>query len=100
MDLIARFLKDTDQRLSDLTKGASNPLSDVELVGLVHRMTGTAAMFGAARLHRHLTRIEDMCKTGRKADARAEVPALVELWRQTAEAYRSIGSLAQASSLR
>ncbi len=99
-DLIARFLKDTDQRLSDLTQRASDPNAEIELVSLVHRMTGTAAMFGAVRLHRHLTRIEDMCKTGRKADARAEVPALAELWRQTADAYRSPGSLAQASSLR
>lgn len=99
-DMIAKFLKDTDQRLSELTQRASAEGAEGELVAVVHRMTGTAAMFGAARLHRHLSRIEDLCKAGKKAEARAELPALVELWRLTVEAYRKIGSLAQASSLR
>ena len=99
-DLITRFLTDTDRRLSELTRRANDDGSEGELVGEVHRLTGTAAMFGAARLHRLLTRVEDLCKTGKKSEAQAELPALVALWRQTEEAYRTIGSLAQASSLR
>lgn len=99
-DLIARFLKDTDQHLADLTQRARDPSAEVELVSLVHRMTGTSAMFGAARLHRHLTLIEDLCKTGKKTEAVAQVPVLVDLWRQTVAAYLTMGSLAQASSLR
>jgi CheY-like chemotaxis protein/anti-sigma regulatory factor (Ser/Thr protein kinase) len=98
--LLARFLTDTDQRLSDLAQQAGDETTEGELVGVVHRLTGAAAMFGATQLHRQLTLIEDLCKTGQKAKARTEVPKLLDLWQQTAEAYRRMGSLAQASSLR
>ncbi len=99
-DLITRFLTDTDHKLSELTQSAPDEADDGDFVSEVHRMTGTAAMFGAVRFHRQLTLIEDLCKTGKRAEACAEVPGLTALWQQTAAAYRAIGSLAQASSLR
>ncbi len=103
--LITRFLADTEARMALLVEMARDTAQEAELVAEVHRMSGTAAMFGASALHDRLTRIEDLCKLGQRAAARAAVPALAVLWQRTAaayrdRAYRTGGSFAQASSLR
>lgn len=103
--LIARFLTETEQRLAKMMETAGSADQEAELVGEVHQMSGTAAMFGAAALHEWLSRMEDLCKRGEKAAARAELPGLSALWQRTAaafrdRAYRSGGDLLQASSLR
>ena len=99
-ELAARFVSDTDRRMADLVARSGEPGSEVELIGDVHRLSGSAAMFGAAAFHARLLAIEDLCKRGDKPAARAELPGLVSVWHDTAQAYRAGGSLAQASSLR
>ncbi len=96
-DLVTRFLNDTDQRIGQLLAA---PGPDVDLIATVHRISGAAAMFGAARLHAKLSAMESLCKGGECAAARLELGSLLALWQDTARAYRDTGSLAQASSLR
>ncbi|OZA14152.1 MAG: hypothetical protein B7Y02_04975 [Rhodobacterales bacterium 17-64-5] len=111
--LITRFLSDTEARINGLVEAAGPSAGTTEeaagaaadLTAEVHRMSGTAAMFGAAALHAHLIRIEDLCKLGDRPAAAAEVPGLAALWQRTSaayrdRAYRTGGVLVQASSLR
>ena len=98
--LLGKFLADTERRITDLTARAEDPGSEADLVSAVHRLSGSAAMFGATRLHARLSAIEDLCKRGDKDRARASIPEITALWASTAQAYRDLGSLAQASSLR
>ena len=99
-ELVARFLTDTDRRIGELAMRATGPDAQPDLIGDVHRLGGSAAMFGAAAFHKRLTAIEVMFKRGDRAAARSELPDLAELWYRTAAAYRAEGDLAQASSLR
>ncbi|MGV8986594.1 MAG: ATP-binding protein [Cypionkella sp.] len=103
--LILRFLSDTHTRIARLQKRTGGDPAEGDLLADVHRMTGTAAMFGARAFHARLNVIEDLCKHGERAAAQSQIPGLGVLWQQTALAYRTAGyreaePLPQASSLR
>ncbi len=103
--LVLRFLGDTERRVADLLAHIDDPVYEADLMADVHRMGGSAAMFGAVALRTELSAIEALCKQGNKPAARAAIPALAALWQRTAEAFRDEGyqedePLPQASNLR
>jgi CheY-like chemotaxis protein len=103
--LITRFQTETEAGISDLLARADNPATPFAPIGDIHRMAGTAAMFGAAALHQRLTRIEDFCEAGDLAAVRAARAVMAALWEATQAAYRDRayrigGDLPQAASFR
>lgn len=108
--LVLRFLNDTAKSMADLETRADEPDTGADMTADIHRISGTAAMFGARAFHARLGMIEDLCKRGEKAAARVEIAALAVLWQRTAQVfrdagyrggtYRDAGSLPHASNLR
>ncbi|MBI1170211.1 response regulator [bacterium] len=100
-----RFLAETGARMAALQANVATPGAEPSIVADIHRMAGTAAMFGAVAFRNELALIETLCKQGDHAAARRRVDTLVPLWQQTSEAFHAMGyreaeALPQASSLR
>ncbi|MEO6298947.1 MAG: Hpt domain-containing protein, partial [Paracoccaceae bacterium] len=96
IDLTRKFMTETEAHLQALAAIST----DDPIVRDVHRLQGSAGMFGAAALHAALSHIETLCKSGDDDAARALVPGLTDVWRDTTAAYRAEGVLPQLSSLR
>ena len=93
--LVARFLAETDTAITALVREPATS----GLQGEVHRLQGSAALFGAVALHGQLARIETLCKTGAMPEALALVPGLADIWQATAAAFQ-VEDLPQLASLR
>ena len=103
--LTRRFLNEIETRMADLraqvTETAEGPermaglepMAGFDMVADIHRMAGTAAMFGATAFRARLSLIEDLCKQGDRATARAQIPELAALWDRTAQAFHEAGYL-------
>ena len=83
--LVTQFLAEGQAVLSSLSQGPVPPLP--ELSRALHKLAGAAGLFGASRLHRALDEAETACKAG-DVTVLARLPALQNLWRDTATAYR------------
>jgi PAS domain S-box-containing protein len=89
--LTLRFLSDIEARMDGLRAHHTDPAPGLDMVADIHRMAGTAAMFGAVAFRARLTIIEDLCKHGDRAAARAHIPDLAALWDRTMQAFRDAG---------
>ena len=94
-DLMAKFLAEVGTSIDQLVAG-----TDLPMLREIHRLEGSAGMFGAQALHARLAQIETLCKAGDMAAARIILADLALLWRDTELAYRSAVPLPQPSSLR
>ncbi len=75
-------------------------LPDQTAIRDVHRLAGSAAMFGANRLHSTLWQVESAWKAGKTDEAMALTALLSSIWASTDAAFQDVGDLAQSSSLR
>lgn len=98
--LLDRFLTETGQSVASLVLLGCNAGLDDTSLKEVHRLEGSAAMFGAPALREALSQIQTLRATGTAADIRARMPGLQNLWQQTQQAYCDAGVTAQLSSLR
>ena len=96
-DLVARFLAETSQSVTNLINTITLDQTDI---AEVHRLEGSAAMFGANALRLALSQIQTLWKSGTPQQACSGLPGLQPLWQLTHQAYRDTGFLAQPSSLR
>jgi signal transduction histidine kinase/DNA-binding NarL/FixJ family response regulator len=99
-DLLARFLAETGQTVADLVEKVHSPGLDPVSIGEIHRLEGSAAMFGALALRKALSQIQTLWKSGAMDEATLGLPGLQSLWQQTHQAYCDMGFLPQLSSLR
>jgi CheY-like chemotaxis protein/HPt (histidine-containing phosphotransfer) domain-containing protein len=97
--LTRRFLAETSASIDLLLRAASADDADTSLLREVHRLEGSAGMFGALAMHDALSRIETLCKARDLAAAHALIPDLARLWQGTMAAYEA-DDLPQLSSLR
>ena len=97
LGLLTRFLAETAASIDLLIAGVG---TDGQMLREVHRLEGTAGLFGAQALHACLAQIETLCKSDDTAAAHAALTDLGVLWRTTEQAYRTAVPLPQPSSLR
>jgi len=79
------FLVEGEDLVEEIVDLAAKDAVDEVLRGKVHRLAGSAGMFGAMELLARLKSIETHIKENRPADARAEVQALACCWLRTKE---------------
>lgn len=92
--LLQRFLTDSQARLALLGARIPQAEDDAALVADIHRMNGTAAMFGACALQAGLSAIEAGFKAGNPLAVRLGLPELMRIWQKTQSAYRDLPCLA------
>lgn len=87
--LVARFIQSTDAAIAGLQSTDLAALPSAGFIRKVHKLTGSAALFGARALHHQLVRIETLAKTGQSEVAVALVPELITLWQATRTAFET-----------
>ncbi|SDI09389.1 PAS domain S-box-containing protein [Salipiger marinus] len=88
-DLRSRFLQETEAALADLAEMLSRGLAPDRYAALVHRMSGSAAVFGASALHAALRRQEDLARAG-QPPAPDALDRLLPVWQVTRRALQHI----------
>ncbi|MBC7478914.1 MAG: response regulator, partial [Pseudorhodobacter sp.] len=94
--LLDRFLAETGQSLADLAQRNPGPTGLRDL----HRLEGSAAMFGAQALRQALSQMQQAWTGGATKDVAHDLADLQNLWQRTHRAYGEVGALPQLSSLR
>lgn len=79
---IPAFIAEGDQLTAQICAFALRPDMDHSLREVVHKLSGSASMFGADMLASRLVLIENCLKTGDGAAARAEIAALSSCWKR------------------
>lgn len=79
--LLARFMAEADRMIADLATRGDADIDDT--LAAIHKLAGSAAMFGTARLHARLRDFDAMGKTGRGAEVPPRLPELVAIWADT-----------------
>ncbi|AOZ70698.1 hypothetical protein LPB142_16290 [Rhodobacter xanthinilyticus] len=77
------FIAEAEDLLARIAELADEPDTNDQTCALVHRLTGSARLFGADRLATRLALIETHFKTGNPAAARTEIAALPWYWQHT-----------------
>ena len=80
--LMQDFIKQVEGQLAVLLDPA-NPLPLEVLRREIHRLSGSAAMFGAKAFTQNLREIETLCKSGAAPEAMQQLQGLPPLWAQT-----------------
>ena len=79
--LMQTFMDETDAMVAELV---SNPSADDgALIGEIHKMAGSASMFGTVDLRDLLRELETMGKEGNVEEMRETLPALSDIWNET-----------------
>ncbi len=78
--LLGRFLDEADALVGDLTPGDAATAEPEALVGRVHRVAGSAAVFGAIAFRKLLNDVERSVDSGEIAALAALLPRLAPCW--------------------
>lgn len=87
--LVTRFIDETEASIAKVLSMAGDPDCEDLVIRDIHQMSGAAALFGATALHSLLQQLEELCKRGKKDEARSLVPEMGPLWARTAAAYEA-----------
>ena len=98
--LVRRFLTETAAQVDSVATALLLARPDDEVLQDLHRMQGSAAMFGAKVLGSYLSGIETAWQQGQTEDAERRLAALKLIWQNTERAFHEAGVFPQASSLR
>ena len=98
--LVTRFLTEAASIVEKVAKGLVGAGPDHEVLRDLHRLEGSAAMFGAETLQTCLSEVETAWKQGMADDAAQRLTALRSVWHNTEVAFQEAGVFAQPSSLR
>jgi len=79
--LLARFLTEADRVIAELTGRAPDDLDDT--LAAIHKLAGSAAMFGTTRLYERLREFDGLGKTGRGAEVPGRLGELADIWADT-----------------
>jgi len=77
------FIAEAEDLLARIAALAAEPDANDQTCALVHRLAGSASLFGADRLATRLALIETHFKTGNPAAARTEIADLPWCWQHT-----------------
>ncbi len=84
-NLFTRMMSDADQLIADLGPDADLPATAV----LAHNVAGSAAMFGAQRLHLCLNELEKLCLAGERDAFAQALPDLRGCWQESRAALEN-----------
>jgi CheY-like chemotaxis protein/HPt (histidine-containing phosphotransfer) domain-containing protein len=79
--LLARFIDEADRTIADLTARSGDDVDAI--LATVHKLAGSAAMFGTARLYGRLREFDGLGKTGRGAEVPPRLHELGSIWSDT-----------------
>lgn len=79
--LLARFMDEADRAIAALSRRGSDGIDDT--LAEIHKLAGSAAMFGTTRLYERLRDFDAMGKTGRSAEVPARLAELDGIWADT-----------------
>jgi PAS domain S-box-containing protein len=79
--LLRRFIGEADRTVAALTEKSGTDVDGI--LADVHKLAGSAAMFGTARLYARLREFDGMGKTGRGAEVPARLHELTAIWSDT-----------------
>lgn len=92
--LIRSFIDETDPVIAHWRKAGLKSARDsdklAEVQASVHRIAGSAAMVGAARLRGQLAAVETACKTGNPERAAEALDSATSLWPETRKALLAL----------
>lgn len=89
-NLVDAFLSEADAVIARLTDPLAAPLSDPDLLKRIHKLAGSAAMFGAQGLHQWLSDAETQAKAGEMGALRARMNEVSPIWHATRDRYRNM----------
>ena len=98
--LTRKFLAEARIIVETIAANLTPAQPDTAVMRDLHRLEGSAAMFGAQALQGHLSDIETAWKLGTAPEATARLSELLVLWQKTEQAFQDAGVFAQPSSLR
>jgi PAS domain S-box-containing protein len=81
-ELLDQFVEQTDRELAQLSSAEISG-NAVSMVAAVHKLAGSAAVFGAVALHRDLELLESRLKTGKVKTAATQLAQLQARWAET-----------------
>lgn len=79
--LLARFRTEADRVIAELTGRAPDDLDGT--LATIHKLAGSAAMFGTTRLYERLREFDGLGKTGRGAEVPGRLGELADIWADT-----------------
>ena len=79
--LLARFMTEADRTIADLSRRGPDGIEDT--LAEIHKLAGSAAMFGTTRLCERLREFDEMGKTGRGAEVPERLTELARIWGNT-----------------
>ncbi|MGB0905809.1 MAG: Hpt domain-containing protein, partial [Mangrovicoccus sp.] len=106
--LIGAFIRDTDTAIAVLSATDIENHADADVMSVIHRLSGSAALFGAMELHRECYLLEERGKTGSMREVYERLPDLARIWAgirpyfitrkemSAEDAYASVGSASSA----
>ena len=98
--LVQKFRAEATAMVARITEQSARSLPDQNLIRDIHRLEGSAAMFGAKKLQRTLAEVETAWKSGAADQAARHLTRLNGVWEATEAAFQDELSLAQPSSFR
>jgi PAS domain S-box-containing protein len=98
--LVQAFRVEATTTVSKITDTTAISPADRNLRRELHRLAGSAGIFGARRLQKALSEVETAWKTGAVEKAGAGLAGLHEIWLATDRALQEEAALAQPSSFR
>jgi PAS domain S-box-containing protein len=87
-NLMQRFVKQTDEAFTQITAYEGTDITAEALRSEIHKICGSAAMFGAKSLNLLLRQLEDLCRAGDVVAVFAQWPQAKEIWRDTCQAMQ------------
>ena len=81
--LVRQFLKEADLEIEWLTSTKNAKRSNKNFLKRVHKLAGSASLFGAIQLHDVLFQIETICKSGTDEELKMLLQKLAEKWKET-----------------
>ena len=91
-----RFLRETEATLAELAEMLACGLDADRYAAFLHRMAGSAAVFGASALHAFLRRQEDLARAG-QPPAPGALDGLLPIWQLTRRALQEQSHAGSAS---
>lgn len=81
--LLRRFLEQAQDSLENLLQPKWQSETAEALRSEIHKLCGSAAMFGARKLNLRLRALEELCKAGDAAPVIAQLPSVMPIWQAT-----------------
>jgi PAS domain S-box-containing protein len=87
-NLMQRFIKQTDEAVAQITCYENTDITAENLRAEIHKICGSAAMFGAKTLNFQLRQLEELCRAGNVKPVFAQWSQVQTIWQETCHAMQ------------